>query len=177
MEWSPKVGNLFLKAMFWGYRIRHPVFLAEAPRNIPDNIMELVEKFITLIYDRGTESYKVNELRKHLFSRKSRALENIPPTHASLVEHVKRATYQGGHIWGQALQNQPDLPSPSEWGWERTPTSSWTPKWTTLEQVQAMCQELISCNCKKSCTGLCKCYKANLACTSLCFCEGSCFKK
>ena len=30
-------------------------------------------------------------------------MKSIPPTKAALKEHVKRAVYQGGHVWGQML--------------------------------------------------------------------------
>ena len=44
----------------------------------------------------------------------------IPPTQAALVEHVKRAVYQGGHMWGKTLLPDPVLPSPTDWGWVKT---------------------------------------------------------
>ena len=148
--------------------------LSEAPREISENAMILLERFVVLIYERTSNLCQVNEARRHLFSRKSRSIENIPPTQAALRQHALRATYQGGYIWGQVLQKDPELPSPSDWGWEKN--DSWKPKWTTLGQAQDMCYELIHCNCKKACTGLCKCSKANLKCTALCHCEGKCFE-
>lgn len=152
------------------------LLLADAPSSIPDNTFDLLEKFVVLMYDRTCGLSKVNEARQHLFARRSRALENIPPTQAALKQHALRAAYQGGHVWGQVLQKKPTLPSPADWGWDRS-DGSWIPRWTTISQAQDACYELIHCKCKKACRGLCKCYKASLQCTALCHCEGTCYQE
>ena len=41
----------------------------------------------------------VNNCRRNLFT-KGRSIENIPPTKVALKEHIRRAIYQAGHIWG-----------------------------------------------------------------------------
>ena len=43
----------------------------------------------------------------------------IPPTKAALKEHVKRAAYQGGLVWGQTLVSAPELLPPTSWGWTK----------------------------------------------------------
>ena len=50
-----------------------------------------------------------------MFSCGNRKIENIPPTQAALLQHMKQAAYQAVHVWGQALNPDPSLPSPSEW--------------------------------------------------------------
>ena len=40
---------------------------------------------------------------KQLFSERSRTLENNTHTEATLLQHCKRAAYQGGYARGQAL--------------------------------------------------------------------------
>ena len=77
---------------------------------------------------------------------------------------------------GQALISQQDIPSPTEWGWEQS-ENGWIPKWTDLPEASVACQELIRCGCKKSCQGLCKCFRANLSCTTLCACAGHCSRQ
>ena len=47
--------------------------------------------------------------------QKSRTLETIPPTKAALEQHIKRASYQA-RCWSQALAQNSQLPSPSDWG-------------------------------------------------------------
>jgi hypothetical protein len=158
----PDITNMFLE-------------LSDAPIELTGNNLNLCERFVILMYDRTSDLMAVNDARRHLFSRRSKALESIPPTQSALTQHLLRAVYQGGHVWGKALQANQTLPSPSLWGWEKPGTGTWKPRWTTLGQAQDMCYELIHCGCKKACRGLCKCSKASLKCTALCFCEGRCF--
>jgi hypothetical protein len=97
----------------------------------PENAIQKLEHFVVIMYSRTSDDVDVNTARMTLF-------DNIPPTRAALEEHIKRATYQAGHIWGQTLQLQPLVPSPSDWGWEI---------------AEKACLELTSCNCTKSCKG------------------------
>ena len=46
---------------------------------------------------------------------------------------LKRAAYQAGHIWGQALVPMQNIPSPASWGWIKSQVG-WTPLWTTLQR-------------------------------------------
>ena len=73
---------------------------------------EVLERFVVFMYDRSSDRMKVNEARMDLITKKQRAYELIP-TQGALKEHVKRATLQAGHIWGQSLVPEPDIPCPS----------------------------------------------------------------
>ena len=75
--------------------------LSNRPESVTDECMDILKRFIVLLYDRTCPKMKVNEARKMLFMQKGRSLELIPPTRAALVQHVKRAVYQGGYCWGQ----------------------------------------------------------------------------
>lgn len=132
-----------------------------------------VERFVIIMYDRTSNKECVNSVRKHLFTKKNRQMQNLPPSKAALMEHVKRACYQAGHCWSCALDANPSLPNPSLWGWEKT-DGKWEPCWSTLPPVSAVCPELISCRCEKGCTARCSCRKACLPCTALCLCDGQC---
>ena len=100
---------------------------------ITDGNMELLQRFVILMYDRTSNKTNVNDARKALFSKKGKSLDLIPPTLAALYEHTKRATLQAGHYWGQCLVVRPQLPSPEEWGWIMT-SDGWQPFWTTLAE-------------------------------------------
>ena len=118
-----------------------------------------------------TTTFAVNEARFELFARKQRPYDAIPPTRGALLEHIKRAAYQSGHVWAQAELCIQQVPSPEHWGWMKD-NDSWKPKWTSLPAVAASCQELLKCGCKKSsCVGNCKCYRSGLPCTGLCTCN------
>ena len=130
--------------------------LSTNPQALSDEDMEELERFVILLYSCACPLKRVSEARQSLFAQSSRTLENIPPSQAALTEHIKRATFQAGFIWGQAL-----LPCPGDWGWSQN-DDRWTPVWTTLPEASRSCHELIHCGCRKACRGLCKCYKANL---------------
>ena len=147
--------------------------LAHKPLEVSSRCVEHLERFVVLMYDRTSSKTSVNDARKQLFAQKGRALDAIPPTRAALVEHAKRAAYQAGHCWGQALVPSPVLPSPQEWGWTMG-DGIWKPFWTTLPDVTKSCQELVRCGCKKGCQGRCSCTKAGLRCTALCTCTDDC---
>ncbi|WAQ98989.1 hypothetical protein MAR_023362 [Mya arenaria] len=128
-------------------------------------------RFVILVYDRTSQLKDVNEVRKDLFTRKGRfKYDSLPPTKAALTEHAKRATYQGGHVWGQSIRSQMKLPDPAAWGWTKT-NDGWEPYWTPQPEASKGCRELIKCGCKKVCTtGRCGCFRAKLSCTTLCSC-------
>ena len=116
------------------------------------------------------------QARQSLFAQVHKSIENIPPTQAAPAQHIKRAAYQAGHVWGQALEPMQELPSLAEWGWQQS-SEGWSPKWITLAEASKACSELISCGCNRACSGLSKCTKANLPCTALCYCAGSCYQE
>ncbi|KAK0047156.1 hypothetical protein Bpfe_023427 [Biomphalaria pfeifferi] len=87
-----------------------------APFELTANDMSVLERFVTLLYDRGSNCHDVNSARKYMFTKTGRLIENISPTSEALFQHCKRAIYQGGHIWSQAHERQPVLPDPSDWG-------------------------------------------------------------
>lgn len=150
--------------------------LANSPSEISLQMMETLERFVVLLYDRTSTKTAVNDARKQLFIQKGRQFDNIPPTRAALLEHVKRAAYQAGHIWGQALIPCPGVPSPQDWGWTFD-DGLWRPLWSTLPEVMRSCQELICCSCQKGCRGRCSCAKNELHCTDLCKCPAECDKR
>ncbi|KAG1649787.1 hypothetical protein GQR58_028625 [Nymphon striatum] len=149
--------------------------LSSAPDDVPDDGMRVIERFVILMYDRTSTSHDVNLARKKIFGRKN-SVQSIPPTRAALEQHVKRAVYQGGHVWRQLLLPQQVLPSPTRWGWVRSDDNQYQPFWTTLPEASRICYELVSCGCKKGCNNRCKCKKAGLKCSGLCWCEGECVK-
>ena len=119
------------------------------------------------MYCRTSTSQEVNEARYELFVKKQRGMEDIPPTKDALLQHLKRATFQGGHIWGRTLEVDPKLPSASNWGW--TNPSSWKPQWSILPQASESIRELLRFG-----SNTCKCKKAGLKCTALCKCDKDC---
>ena len=108
----------------------------------------------------------VNTARITLFSQMSGNIENIPPTQATLDQHIKRSSYQSEHE--QSVEVQPELPDVTGWGWETPQTAGYVPTWTTLCIAKVACLELIACTCAKYCNGNFNGFKADLGCTALC---------
>ena len=69
--------------------------LATIPETI-DSWMQVVERFVVLLYDRTNSQELVNEARRQLFTEKGRSIDGLSPTQAALVQHTKRAAYQDG---------------------------------------------------------------------------------
>ena len=147
--------------------------LSSVPNDILQEVMATTERFIILHYERTSTSTDIDQARSKLFAKRHN-VQSIPTTKATLKEYVKRAVYRGGHVWGQMLVSSPELPSPCRWGWSKASEGHYEPFWTCLPDTGQSNYELISCKCKKGCVKQCKCKKADLDGTALCYCEGDC---
>ena len=92
--------------------------LSASPSNIPEDVTHTIECFVILLYDRTSSCADIDKIRKKLFAKKNN-VHLIPPTKVALEEHVKRAAYQGGHVWAKhcyqhgSCLNQPAGAGPS----------------------------------------------------------------
>ena len=136
--------------------------------------MAVIERFIVIMYSKGCGAKSVNEARHQLFTTGQKSLDNIPPTQASLYQHVKQALIQASFYWSQALAVRQNIPNFSEWGWNKDSRNKWQHLWTTLSDASQACSILLHYGCTKACTGRCKCKRAGVKCTTLCKCEGGC---
>src|SRR6218665_1263946 len=59
--------------------------------------------FFCLVY-----ATKFGEIKRLIYNK-------ITPTRAALFQHVLRAAYQAGNIWGQALVQHARLTHPNKW--------------------------------------------------------------
>ena len=98
------------------------LMLANGPNEIPMMQGNIIEQ--------TSACTKVDHARRKPFPRKTNSVQQIPPTRAALEEHVKRAVFQGGHIWGKTLLLVPVLPSSTERGWGKT-EGIYEHNWTT----------------------------------------------
>ena len=106
----------------------NPICSSRSPSQISSDDKDAVERHVVLLYQRTSGLSHVNVARKRMFAFGNRIIENIPPALHALEQHVKRAVYQAGHVWGQSLSGEPQVPSPDLWGWERVSDDShWTP--------------------------------------------------
>ena len=89
---------------------RSSLDLLHEPTSLDNVCMSVLESYVVLMYGRGSDETTVDSARKHMFTSKARSIDTIPPTRAALLQHARRETYQGGHVWGQAQVRDPDLP-------------------------------------------------------------------
>ena len=47
--------------------------------DIVDEEMPILERYVTILYDRTSICTKVNDVRRNLFTRKGRDIETVPP--------------------------------------------------------------------------------------------------
>ena len=131
-------------------------------------VFKLLERFVIIVYDSGSNVHDVNMCRLQMFARKQ-DLDCSPPTKDALLLHAKRAIYQGG-ISTTAYDATVQIPSPSDFGWVLV-DGDWSPLWMTQDAAAEACRELYRCNCKRrECTN-CICKEIMLPCTYLCNCS------
>ena len=143
--------------------------LSKQPTRVDEDDMNILERFVVVMYGRSSEATCANDARLDLFARKQRSFDAIPPTQAALKEHVKRSAYQARCVWSQAIIRQPEVQSPSDFGWKRF-GGRWKIVWTTMPPIATGCQELTKCQCQKVCSGRCSCFRCGLSYTTLCRC-------
>ena len=99
-----------------GFEEVTPIFLAlsTGPTEVTCDHVALIERFTILLYNHTSSKVNIDEACQKLFTMKSRAMDAIPPTRAALLQHIKRAVYQGGHCWGKTLQGTIGMPPPGD---------------------------------------------------------------
>ena len=61
---------------------------------LPDKNRTIIEQFVIRMYDKTYPVNNINQYRRILYMRSRRAIEGIPPTHNSLIQHIKQAMLQ-----------------------------------------------------------------------------------
>ena len=96
------------------------VTLTSVPEQINNDVhVQRLEHMVVIMYSKSCGSSRVDEARYHLFSNGTKSLENLPPTQAALIQHIKRALLQASFYWNQATAVQQDIPEFNAWGWYR----------------------------------------------------------
>ena len=72
--------------------------LSSGLSDIPNDAMCIMEMFMILLYDYPANEWTLLKPGEN-FARKHN-VQLIHPMKAALEEHVQRAVYQGGYVWG-----------------------------------------------------------------------------
>ncbi len=67
--------------------------LSTGPALVTDCDVTVLERFTILLYDRTSSMVNIDQARQHLFTKKGRAMDALPPTKAALMQHIRRAVY------------------------------------------------------------------------------------
>ena len=133
----------------------------------------VLEKFVVQVYCPSFTFPSVNKLRYFLFRTKGTEGENLPPTQAALLPHIKRARV----IAATALSYKDPYPTQPELvgnGWVMIDDVC-VPHRTDLLPAPLAIMELVKCGCKTGCIlNSCTCRKNNLVCTDICKCGSIC---
>ena len=144
--------------------------LSQYPPTVNDNEMDILEKFVVIMYDRSSTATCVNNAMLDMFGWKQRPYQAIPPTRSALLQYVNHAAYQAGCVWSKSTLRHPETQSPADWEWAKN-GDLWNVVWTTLPPIVESCQLLTKWGCKSDCHGRCTCYRLGLSCTALCSCR------
>ena len=82
---------------------------SQYPLTVDDEDLQILGKFVVIMYDRSSTAEGVDDARLDMFVRKQRPYEAIPPTRGALLQHTKRAAYQAGCIWSQSTVSKRQL--------------------------------------------------------------------
>ena len=72
--------------------------------------VQRLECMVVITYSKSFGSSRVDEGRHHLFSNGTKSLDNLPPTQAALIQHIKGALLQASFCWNQATFVKQDIP-------------------------------------------------------------------
>ncbi|KAJ8672055.1 hypothetical protein QAD02_003314 [Eretmocerus hayati] len=137
-----------------------------------DELLAVSRVLIAHLYNFKENELSMTEMRyrtylhlEHTVDRE-KCLKLLPPTEASLREHVKRVYYQMQTWLGKSLDA-------CNWGWKRTHTMMF-PLMTSQPPAPEELLNTITCGCHGKCdSAKCSCKKAGLPCTRLCkYCNG-----
>ena len=175
------------KCKMWDRWFEHPdkdrithVFreLSNMPESVTEEQMIILECYILFVYSPNVDpSRGLNEYRMLDFECTTHNnLRLIPPSMNALLEHVKRACYQGGWIWRHCMVNR-NPPNPECWGW-KLDNGHFRPKWDTRASNMKKLEDIVTttCSCKVAKCKNCSCGKNNLKCLPFCKCQRKCVK-
>lgn len=121
----------------------------------------------------GKNDDTLSSLRIQKFlSGSSGTLLGLPPTEDAFILHVEKAAL--ATIIGKSAH----IPKPqqidfTDFGWSTNTGGHLMPQRMTKNPFPEHLKRVVSCQCKKKCSGKCLCSKNNVPCYSACKCRGN----
>ena len=126
------------------------VKLVQTPKDFSVEDREVLYSYACIVYS-GKRSQSTNWVSNRLdqfMTMKDPDIRKLMPSKGALVEHIKRAIYQVGFIWREAVLNI-DLPDPSQFGWKQDNDDIWCPRWEPGSSDPKSFDVLVTlCSCK-----------------------------
>ena len=133
----------------------------ETIAGLPDFVLDIYFKRRPLTVN------TIPKLRWHLFSKKQKSAETIPPTEGVLYYKIMRCRFVT-FILHSAMHSCINRPDPARFGWNRS-GNTLVPITTDDLPAPLDMIELTICGCKSNClTSRCKCKKFGLVGTDVC---------
>ncbi|KYN50416.1 hypothetical protein ALC57_00053 [Trachymyrmex cornetzi] len=140
--------------------------------------VEIVSTYLAAMYDPKIKSKAarncVNSLRYSIAKEKNAPINKLPPSQASLVQHILRSSWQLNE-WSQATSAKIQSLNPTNYRWleiNGTLCPNYFEGDTAIEYL-----EKFFCNCggKTPCTrNSCSCKQLNINCCDVCMCAENC---
>ena len=137
--------------------------------SVSKSMFDTMQAFTCCLYSLNTSITCVNRMRYEIFRAKQGGISSaqLPPCKDALMQHTKRANYQAA-IWRRSLQRFPDVPDPTDHGWELI-NGNLTIRWLTLPPAPDVILSLLYCKCTRSCNAeTCPCVQNGISCTPAC---------
>ena len=97
---AAKIRTLKIKCetLILGFKTLHLCRLSqlENPNELREDQINVIERYVVLMYARGSGLGSVNPYRRYMFTYKNLSSESLPPAYDALIQHLKRAICQGG---------------------------------------------------------------------------------
>ena len=100
--------------------------LSECPKkDIVDDCHLLMQQFVVYVYLRKFGFIDLDELRYEMFvNSSSNDFRTLSPSKDALFQHLLRASYQSGWVWGNSLLQEAP-PQKESWGCSRKCHNIW----------------------------------------------------
>ena len=162
------------KGKFWDAWLKNSVvsktFLLYSNRptiSLAVENLKVIESFLVSIY--VTESdilLSVDIARCQIFKyHENSVIRSLPPTRDVLIQHIDKAAYVSGYIWGTLHIPARAEESPTNWTWSFTDDRikcQWVPYGHCLITQNLNKTVFKKCGCRKGCKKNCKCKKVEI---------------
>ena len=142
-------------------------------KDIVDDCHLLIQQFVVYVYLRKFNFIDFDELHYQMFvNSSSNDFRTLPPSKDALFQHLLRASYQSGWVWGNSLLLEAP-PQKESWGW-RIHGGSLKFNWKTIDCYDKLVKLAVVCQCRSNKCLNCKCAKSNVKCLRFCNCSRKC---